>query len=140
MSEELDVIQEESVSTGRQKSKYSNNQIVVFKFGDRNLVGKIIDVRPVNKKIAYLILGEDGKEYGHMFADTAYAECIDTNLTKIFYKNYNLDLNAIPEKVEEAAAIKIKTKPTAEIEEIEQEEDDVVLFDFDEAIPSDDED
>jgi hypothetical protein len=138
MSEELDLIQEEPV-VGRVKTKYSNNQIVVFRFGDRNLVGKIIDVRPVNKRISYLILGEDGKEYGHMFADTDYAECIDTNLTKIFYKNYNLDLNAIPEKVEEAAAIKIKAKPVAEIEEIEQEDDEAVLFDFDEAIPFDDE-
>jgi hypothetical protein len=138
MSEELDLIQEEPV-VGRVKTKYSNNQIVVFRFGDRNLVGKIIDVRPVNKRISYLILGEDGKEYGHMFADTDYAECIDTNLTKIFYKNYNLDLNAIPEKVEEAAAIKIKAKPVTEIEEIEQEDDEAVLFDFDEAIPIDDE-
>lgn len=140
MSEELDVIQDEPVVTGRVKTKYSNNQIVVFRFGDRNLVGKIIDVRPVNKKISYLILGEDGKEYGHMFADTNYAECIDTNLTKIFYRNYKLDLNAIPERVEEAAAIKIKAKPAPEIEEIEQEEEETVLFDFDEAIPSNDED
>ena len=117
------------------------NQIVIFRFGSRNLVGKVIDVRPINKKLGYLLLGEDGKEYGHMFVDTAHSECIDTNLTKIFYKHYDMDITAIPEHVEEAAAINIKrAQPEVETEEFPQEEDDNVLFDFDEAIPSDDED
>ena len=117
------------------------NQIVIFRFGSRNLVGKVIDVRPINKKLGYLLLGEDGKEYGHMFVDTGYQECIDTNLTKIFYKHYGMDINAIPESVEEAAAVKIKTPVIdTEAEEFAQEEDDEVLFNFDEAIPFEDED
>jgi hypothetical protein len=138
MTEEL-VQQEEALIT-RKKSKFSMNQIVIFRFGSRNLVGKVIDVRPINKKIGYLLLGEDGKEYGHMFVDTVHAECIDTRLTKIFYKHYDMDINAIPEHVEEVASINIKTPAVIEPEEIEQEDDSDVLFDFDDAIPFDEDD
>lgn len=138
MSEEIIGHEEELII--RKKTKFSMNQIVIFRFGSRNLVGKVVDVRPINKKIGYLLLAEDGKEYGHMFVDTAHAECIDTRLTKIFYKNYNMDINSIPEHIEEAATVNIKSKPEAEPEEFVQEDDEQVLFDFDEAIPFEDED
>lgn len=130
-----DVISHEEEVNIRKKSKFSINQIVIFRFGSRNLVGKVIDVRPINKKIGYLLLAEDGKEYGHMFVDTSHSECIDTRLTKIFYKTYNMDINSIPEYIEEVATINIKSNTTSNIEEEVQEEDEQVLFDFDEAIP-----
>lgn len=139
MSEDL-IIQEESI-TLRKKSKFSMNQIVIFRFGSRNLVGKVIDVRPINKKLGYLLLGEDGKEYGHMFVDTAHSECIDTRLTKLFYTHYGMDINAIPDNAEEVAAVHIKTPVIdTEAEEFAQDDDDEVLFNFDDAIPSEDED
>jgi hypothetical protein len=138
MSEEL--LEYEDAPITRKKSKFSMNQIVIFRFGSRNLVGKVIDVRPINKKIGYLLLGEDGKQYGHMLVDTGHAECIDTRLTKIFYTQYNMDINAIPEHIEEAAAISIKAPKAPEPEEIEQEEESDVLFDFDDAIPFDEDD
>lgn len=138
MSEEL-IGQEEELLV-RKKTKFSMNQIVIFRFGSRNLVGKVVDVRPINKKIGYLLLAEDGKEYGHMFVDTTHSECIDTRLTRIFYKNYNMDMHSIPEHIEEAATVNIKSKPEPEPEEFVQDDEEQVLFDFDEAIPFEDED
>jgi hypothetical protein len=114
------------------------NQVVIFRFGSRNLVGKVIDVRPISKKIGYLLLGEDGKEYGHMFVDTVHAECIDTRLTKIFYKQYNLDLNAIPEHIIDTVESNVRIKTVEEEPEpVEDDNEDEILFDFDEAIPFD---
>jgi hypothetical protein len=132
MSEEL------VKAPSRKKTKFSMNQVVIFRFGSRNLVGKVIDVRPISKKIGYLLLGEDGKEYGHMFVDTVHAECIDTRLTKIFYKQYNLDLNAIPEHIIDTVESNVRIKTVEEEPEpVEDDNEDEILFDFDEAIPFD---
>lgn len=124
---------------GRRKTKFSTNQIVIFRFGSRNLVGKVIDVRPIGKKIGYLLLSEDGKVYGHMFVDTTHDECIDTRLTKIFYKQYDLDLNAIPEHIIETVQSNVRIRVVEEEPEVVETDDheEAVLFDFDEAIPFD---
>jgi hypothetical protein len=122
----------------RKKTKFSMNQVVIFRFGSRNLVGKVIDVRPISKKIGYLLLAEDGKEYGHMFVDTVHDECIDTRLTKIFYKQYNLDLNAIPEHIIDTVESNVRIRTVEEEPEpVEDDHEDEILFDFDEAIPFD---
>ena len=68
------------------KRKFSNNQIVVFRFGDRKIVGKVILVRPVGKKFTYDVYAEDGKIYSELLADVPLNLSIDTYLTKLFYK------------------------------------------------------
>ena len=78
------------------KKKFSNNQVVVFRFGDRNLVGKVIFIRPVEKQFIYDVLCEDGKVYSELSVDSAVKLTIDTNLTKMFYKSHGMDLNNIP--------------------------------------------
>lgn len=78
------------------KKKFSNNQIVVFRFGDRNLVGKVIFIRPVEKQFIYDVLCEDGKVYSELTVDSNVKLTIDTKLTKMFYKAHNLDMNHIP--------------------------------------------
>lgn len=83
------------------KRKFSNNQIVVFRFGDRKIVGKVILVRPVGKKFTYDVYAEDGKIYSELLADAPLNLSIDTYLTKLFYKKYNLDENSIPDLTED---------------------------------------
>jgi hypothetical protein len=83
------------------KRKFSNNQIVVFRFGDRKIVGKVVMIRPVGKKFAYDVYAEDGKIYSELGADTALNMSIDTYLTKLFYKKYNIDENTIPDLTED---------------------------------------
>ena len=83
------------------KKKFSNNQIVVFRFGDRKIVGKVILVRPVGKKFTYDVYAEDGKIYSELLADAELNLSIDTYLTKLFYKKYNLDENSIPDLTED---------------------------------------
>jgi len=78
------------------KKKFSNNQVVVFRFGERNLVGKVIFIRPVEKQFIYDVLCEDGKVYHELGVDTVVKLCIDTNLTKMFYKAHGMDMNHIP--------------------------------------------
>ena len=45
------------------KRKFSNNQIVVFRFGERKIVGKVVFARPIGKKFTYDEYAEDGKIY-----------------------------------------------------------------------------
>lgn len=89
------------MSKSSKKRKFSNNQIVVFRFGDRKIVGKVILVRPVGKKFTYDVYAEDGKIYSELLADAALNLSIDTYLTKLFYRKYNLDENSIPDLTED---------------------------------------
>jgi len=83
--------------TGKKK-KFSNNQIVVFRYCDRKLVGKICLVRPVGKKkFLYDVMCEDGRVYQELYVDIEMNHCIDTYLTRLFYKKYDIDENGIPE-------------------------------------------
>lgn len=83
------------------KRKFSNNQIVVFRFGERKIVGKVIFARPIGKKFTYDVFAEDGKIYNELYVDSIVNMSIDTYLTKLFYKKYNLNENSIPDVSED---------------------------------------
>jgi len=79
------------------KRKFSNNQIVIFRFGERKIVGKVIFARPIGKKFTYDVYAEDGKVYNELLVDAPINMSIDTYLTKLFYKKYNLSESSIPD-------------------------------------------
>lgn len=120
------------------RRKFSNNQIVVFRFGDKKLVGKIALVRPVGKKFIYDVLCEDGKIYSELPVDVAVNESIDTYLTKLFYQKYNIDPNAIPEVIEDEPELTAAAVIEPVIDETIVEEDETV-FDEEEVLFTDDE-
>lgn len=84
------------METIRRKKRFSINQIVVFRNNSRILVGKIYEIKSVDKATLYDVLCEDGKIYSDLSIDSAANQCIDTKLTKIFYKKYGIDENSIP--------------------------------------------
>ena len=125
------------------RRKFVNNQPVVFRFGERKLIGKVIFSRPVGKKFTYDVLCEDTKVYSELQVDVAMNQCIDTYLTKLFYKKYNIDENFIPE-IENSVPI-LNTKSaldslieSATTEEVitEEEEPETPLFEDDEIDPN----
>lgn len=79
------------------RRKFANNQPVVFRFGERKLFGKVIFARPIGKKFTYDVLCEDSKVYSELHVDTAMNQCIDTYLTRLFYKKYKIDESYIPD-------------------------------------------
>ena len=79
------------------RRKFSNNQPVVFRFGERKLFGKVIFARPIGKKFTYDVLCEDGKVYSELHVDVSMNQSIDTYLTRLFYKKYKIDESFIPE-------------------------------------------
>lgn len=79
------------------KRRFSNNQVVVFRFGERTLVGQIVQIKPVGRRFIYDVLGEDQKIYPELDVDVEVNECIDTRLTKLYYTKYNYDEKTIPE-------------------------------------------
>lgn len=81
----------------KRKTKFSVNQPVAFRFGDRKLIGQVHLIKPLGKKFVYDILCEDGKMYEELGVDTTTNRCIDTYLTKLFYKKYDLAIEAIPD-------------------------------------------
>jgi len=124
--------------TGKKK-KFSNNQIVVFRYSDRKLVGKICLVRPIGKKkFLYDVMCEDGKVYQELYVDVAMNHCIDTYLTRLFYKKYNIDENGIPEIEDDENPVVNVGKILEPKEEVETEDegyavvhDEEILFDED---------
>lgn len=82
----------------KRKTKFSINQPVAVRYGDRKLIGKVAFIRPVAKQFVYDVLGEDGKVYEDLNVDTAVNQCIDTYLTKLFYKKYDISEDMIPTK------------------------------------------
>jgi len=112
------------------KRKFSNNQIVVFRFGERKIVGKVIFARPIGKKFTYDVFAEDGKIYNELYVDSIVNMSIDTYLTKLFYKKYNLNENSIPDVSEDilpALAALSVVEPTiddsAEEDSVEEEKE-----------------
>lgn len=112
------------------KRKFSNNQIVVFRFGERKIVGKVIFARPIGKKFTYDVFAEDGKIYNELYVDSIVNMSIDTYLTKLFYKKYNLNENSIPDVSEDilpALAALSVVEPTiddsAEEDTVEEEKE-----------------
>lgn len=112
------------------KRKFSTNQPVVFRYGDRKLVGAVALVKPVGKKFIYDVLCEDGKVYTELLVDSAMNHCIDTYLTKLFYKKYNLPEDYIPEIVFDEED-ETQTKPSATskpvLEPIDEPEEEKVV-------------
>jgi hypothetical protein len=101
---------------GIKKRKFSNNQIVVFRFGQRNLVGKICNIKPVGKRsFIYDVKGEDGIVYEDLGVDAIVNHTIDTHKTKLFYKKYSISEDQIPEV--EAEEVEVDTESVVEAEE-----------------------
>jgi hypothetical protein len=117
------------------KKKFSNNQIVVFRFCDRKLLGKICLIRPVGKKFLYDVMCEDGKIYEELHVDTEMNQCIDTYLTRLFYKKYEIDENGIPVIEDEDSPLINVKKVFNSVEEIEEEEiEEEVIIDEEEIL------
>lgn len=114
------------------KRKFSTNQPVVFRFSERKMVGKIVSYKPIGKRFVYDVLGEDGKVYQELDVDIAANECIDTYLTKLYYKAYKIDPNSIPEVEEDM--------PTLSINELIEDPEESDESEADEIESSDDED
>jgi hypothetical protein len=125
------------------RRKFSNSQIVVVRFCDRKIVGKVVLIRPVGKKFFYDVEGEDGKIYTELLVDSAMNHCIDTYLTRLFYQKYKMDEAGIPE-IEDDEVPTLKTskisKVNDEIEVVEESEEVVIeeeiLFEDDEMDPN----
>ena len=120
------------------KRKFSNNQPVVFRFGERKLIGKVVFARPIGKKFSYDVLSEDGKVYTELLVDSSMNQSIDTYLTKLFYQKYNIDENLIPDVTEETPGINIKAESLIDemeraslLEEEELPVDEDILFEED---------
>ena len=124
------------------RRKFVNNQPVVFRFGARKLIGKVIFSRPVGKKFTYDVLCEDTKVYSELQVDVAMNQCIDTYLTKLFYKKYNIDENFIPEIENSVPILNTKSALDSLIESatteevITEEEPETPLFEDDEVDPN----
>ena len=130
------------------KIKFSNNQLVVFRFGDRKIVGNVVFVKPVGKllkQFIYDVAAEDGKTYYELTVDGPVNNSIDTYLTRLFYQKYKIDENAIP--VIEDIAPGINSKKLVETiietpeevqadEEYELDEEDSLLFTEEDADPN----
>lgn len=82
----------------KRKTKFSVNQPVVIRYGSRKLIGTVSAIKPVGKQYVYNVIGEDGKEYDELTVDSTVNSCIDTYLTKLFYKKYNISIDNIPTK------------------------------------------
>ena len=124
------------------RKKFSNNQPVVFRFGERRLVGKVVFIRPIGKQFSYDVLCEDGKVYGELGVDSAINQCIDTYLTRLFYRKYKIDENSIPELIEEVVNIPESALSNAIIDDSESEESENIadeeerLFEDEDADPN----
>lgn len=124
------------------RRKFVNNQPVVFRFGARKLIGKVIFSRPVGKKFTYDVLCEDTKVYSELQVDVAMNQCIDTYLTKLFYKKYKIDENFIPEIENSVPILNTKSALDSLIESatteevITEEEPETPLFEDDEVDPN----
>lgn len=106
------------------KRRFSNNQLVVFRFGDRNMVGNIISTKPIGRRFVYDVLAENEKIYTDLDVDLEMNECIDTYLTKLYYAKYGIVadipeilpennmplLNKLAEKLFEDAEEEIETE------------------------------
>jgi hypothetical protein len=130
------------------KIKFSNNQLVVFRFGDRKIVGNVVFVKPVGKllkQFIYDVAAEDGKTYYELTVDGPVNNSIDTYLTRLFYQKYKIDENAIPVIEDSAPGINSKKlvetiietpEEIQEDEEYELDEEDSLLFTEEDADPN----
>lgn len=121
------------------RRKFANNQPVVIRFGERKLVGKVVFARPIGKKFTYDVLCEDTKVYSELQVDVAMNQCIDTYLTRLFYRKYKIDETYIPEADDDIINISSMSNSLIEEPEVVEEdvtEDEGLLFEDDEIDPN----
>lgn len=120
------------------RRKFSNNQPVVFRFGERKLFGKVIFARPIGKKFTYDVLCEDGKVYSELHVDVAMNQSIDTYLTRLFYKKYKIDEAFIPEVSNDIlpAATSDSLLEEVEVEDSSSDTEEDVLYQDDDFDPN----
>ena len=107
------------MAKGTRKKKFSNNQLVVFRFGERNLVGNVCDVKQVGKRtFIYDVKGEDGIIYEDLGVDAVMNHTIDTHKTRLFYKKYNIGEDQMPSIEQEDIALDTTYITSSSSEEI----------------------
>jgi hypothetical protein len=105
------------------KKKFSNNQVVVFRFGERNLVGKVCNIKPVGKKsFVYDVTGENGIVYEELTVDSVVNHTIDTRLTKMYYKVKGISEDIIPEVEQEGPEMDTESVISSKKDESEERE------------------
>jgi hypothetical protein len=127
------------MAKGTKKRKFSNNQIVVFRFGKRNLVGKVCNIKPVGKRtFIYDIKGEDGIIYEDLGVDAVMNHTIDTHKTKLFYKKYNISEDQMPEVETEEVEMDTESvvEPETEVTETVSEKEEDNLFSEEDTDPN----
>jgi hypothetical protein len=127
------------MAKGTKKRKFSNNQIVVFRFGKRNLVGKVCNIKPVGKRtFIYDIKGEDGIIYEDLGVDAVMNHTIDTHKTKLFYKKYNISEDQMPEVETEEVEMDTESvvEPVTEVTETVSEKEEDNLFSEEDTDPN----
>ena len=126
------------MAKGIRKRKFSNNQIVVFRFGERNLVGKICDIKQIGKRtFIYDVKGEDGIIYEELGVDAVMNHTIDTHKTKLFYKKYNISEDQMPEIEQEDVELEASIdSETEEVAETSSKTDEETLFSDEDTDPN----
>jgi len=105
----------------KRKTKFSVNQPVAFRYGDKKMIGTVSLIKPIGKQFVYNVVGENGKEYDELGVDLAVNMCIDTYLTRLFYRKYDISEDHIPVKdnVKVSNGIYLPEAVNAESEESE---------------------
>jgi hypothetical protein len=116
----------------RRRKQFSIGSTVVIRYSDRASVGKIQSTQTVGKKLVYTVEGEDGKIYDELSVDSNINYCIDTYLTRLFYKKYDIDENTIPTEEDESLD-NLDDSCADEVEELG-----VLVFDEEEVLHVDD--
>jgi len=124
----------------KRKTKFSVNQPVAFRYGDKKMIGTVSLIKPIGKQFVYNVVGENGKEYDELGVDLAVNMCIDTHLTRLFYRKYDISEDHIPVKdnVKVSNGIYLPEAVNAESEESESSTESEVrdyAVDYDEENP-----
>lgn len=124
----------------KRRTKFSINQPVAFRYGDKKMIGTVSLIKPIGKQFVYNVVGENGKEYDELGVDLAVNMCIDTYLTRLFYKKYDISEDHIPVKdnVKVSNGIYLPEAVNAESEESESSTESEVrdyAVDYDEENP-----
>jgi len=124
----------------KRKTKFSVNQPVAFRYGDKKMIGTVSLIKPIGKQFVYNVIGENGKEYDELGVDLAVNMCIDTYLTRLFYRKYDISEDHIPVKdnVKVSNGIYLPEAVNAESEESESSTESEVrdyAVDYDEENP-----
>ena len=78
------------------KHRLPIGQTVVFNtYTKHMMIGKVIDVRPVSKRLEYTVYGENGKVYENLPNSAEGMYRIDANLTKQYCKKNNIKVDEI---------------------------------------------